>query len=40
VPYEEFGWKVAQGRDHGCSCASSTAFSGFKLKMAADENLF
>ena len=35
MPYEEFGWKVAQGVVHSCSCDSTTAFSGFKLKMAA-----
>ena len=35
MPYHEFGWKVAQNVVHSCSCDSTTAFSGFKLKMAA-----
>ena len=35
MPYHEFGWKVAQNVVHSCSCDSTTAFSGFKLKMSA-----
>ena len=37
---DEFGWKVAQGVVHSCSCASTTAFKLQIQALPSAENLF